>query len=138
MVQSGNVKRFSVSLPPSLVDEFDEAWQGMQYGNRSKAVHDAIRGFITETQWSTQASGEMMGVVLALIYLDRPGLAEEVMIFTHGFRGIIFSIHQVFVGENKVLEVIGVKGDVGEIVQLMQGLMAKKGVKQVTSSIIAP
>ena len=137
MVQSGNVKRFSVSLPPSLVDEFDLAWQGMQYGNRSKAVHDAIRGFITEVQWK-QTSGDAVGVVLALLYLDRPGLVEGVSSLKHKFRGIIYSIQQVYVDENKSLEIIGVKGDVGEIKELKQGLMAMKGVKQVTSSIIAP
>jgi len=137
-VQSGNVKRFSVSLPPSLVEEFDVAWQGMQYGSRSKAVHDAIRGFITEVQWSKQASGEMVGVILALLYLDRPGLVEEVSSLKHKFRKVISSIQQVYVDENKSLEIIGVKGGVEEIKELKQGLMAMKGVKQVTSSIIAP
>ena len=137
MVQSGNVKRFSVSLPPSLVDEFDLAWQGMQYGNRSKAVHDAIRAFITEVQWK-QTSGDAVGVLLALLYLDRPSLVEEVSSLKHKFRKIIYSIQQVYVDENKSLEIIGVKGNVGEIKELKQGLMAMKGVKQVTSSIIAP
>ena len=137
MLQSGNVKRFSVSLPPSLVEEFDETWRGMEYENRSKAVHDAIRGFITEVQWK-QMSGDTVGVVLALLYLDRPGLVEEVSSLKHKFRKIIYSIQQVYVDENKSLEIIGVKGDVGEIKELKQGLMAMKGVKQVTSSIIAP
>ena len=137
MAQSGNVKRFSVSLPPSLVEEFDVAWQGMQYGNRSKAVHDAIRGFITDVQWK-QTSGDAVGVVLALLYLDKPGLVEEVSSLKHEFRKVISSIQQVYVDENKGLEIIGVKGDVGEIRALKQGLMAMKGVKQATSSIIAP
>jgi len=137
LAQSGNVKRFSVSLPPSLVEEFDVAWQGMQYGNRSKAVHDAIRGFITDVQWK-QTSGDAVGVVLALLYLDKPGLVEEVSSLKHEFRKVISSIQQVYVDENKGLEIIGVKGDVGEIRALKQGLMAMKGVKQATSSIIAP
>ena len=137
MAQSGNVKRFSVSLPPSLVEEFDVAWQGMQYGNRSKAVHDAIRGFITDVQWK-QTSGDAVGVVLALLYLDKPGLVEEVSSLKHEFRKVISSIQQVYVDENKGLEIIGVKGVVGELRALKQGLMAMKGVKQATSSIIAP
>ena len=136
-MQSGNVKRFSVSLPPSLVEEFDETWRGMQYENRSKAVHDAIRGFITEVQWSKQASGEMVGVVLALVYHDKQGLVEEVTSLLHEFKGIIASMQRLYVEENKMLEIIGVKGDEGEIKRLMQGLMALKGVKQAASSIIA-
>lgn len=137
MLQSGNVKRFSVSLPPSLVEEFDETWRGMEYENRSKAVHDAIRGFITEAQWLKQASGEMVGVVLALVYLDRQGLVEDATSLLRGFKGIITSMQRFYVEENKMLEIIGVKGEVGEIKQLVQGFMALKGVKQATSSIIS-
>jgi len=109
----------------------------MQYENRSKAVHDAIRGFITEAQWLTQASGEMVGVVLALVYLDKQGLVEDATSLLSGFKGIITSMQRFYVEENKMLEVIGVKGEVGEIKRLVQGLMALKGVKQATSSIIA-
>ena len=137
MLQRGNVKRFSVSLPPSLVEEFDETWRGMEYENRSKAVHDAIRGFISGAQWSKQASGEMVGVVLALVYLDRQGLVEDITSLLHGFKGVIVSMQRLYVEENKMLEIIGVKGDVGEIKGLVQGLMALKGVKQAASSIMA-
>ena len=132
-----SVKRFSVSLPPSLVGEFDETWRGMEYENRSKAVHDAIRGFISEAQWLKEASGEMVGVVLALVYLDKQGLVEDATSLLRGFRGVITSMQRFYVEENKMLEVIGVKGEVGEIKRLVQGLMALKGVKQATSSMIA-
>lgn len=50
MSQRESVTRFNVSLPQTLVEEFDEIWRSMRYGSRSKAVHDAIRSFITEVQ----------------------------------------------------------------------------------------
>jgi len=132
------VRRFSVSLPPSLVEEFDETWRNMRYANRSKAVHDAVRGFITEVQWMKREAGVVVGVVLVLYYLDRPGLVEEVAAVQHRFKGIIASIQKMYVEENKMFEIIGVRGGVGAIKRLTQGLMAKKGVKQVKASIIAP
>jgi len=136
--QLGSVRRFSVSLPPTLVEEFDETWQSMRYDNRSKAVHDAVRSFITEVQWMKRESGILVGVILVLQYLDKPNLVEEITMVQHTFKEVITSIHQIFVEENKMLGIVGVKGDVGEIKRLTQELMAKKGVKQVRASIIAP
>ncbi len=134
----GNVRRFSVSLPPTLIEEFDETWQNMRYNNRSKAIHDAIRSFISEVKWMQNESGVGVGVIIVLRYLDRPSVVEEVSAGRQEFKGIITSVHQRYFEENKMLEVIGVEGKVGEIKQLTQEIMAKKGVKQVKTSIIAP
>jgi CopG family nickel-responsive transcriptional regulator len=140
MALSGDakVKRFSVSLPPNLVEEFNETWRKMRYDNRSKAIHDAIRTFITEVQWMKQESGFVVGVVLVLYYLDKPKLVEEVTALQSRFKGIVVTIQQLYVEENKMLSVINVKGDVAEIKRLTQELMSMKGVKQVKASLIAP
>jgi CopG family nickel-responsive transcriptional regulator len=133
----GNVRRFSVSLPPTLVEEFDETWQNMRYNNRSKAIHDAIRSFISEVKWMQNESDIGLGVIIILRYLNRPSVVEEVSAGQQEFKGIIKSIHQRYFEENKMLEIIEVEGKVGEIKQLTQEIMAKKGVKQVKASIIA-
>lgn len=138
MPRRGNVKRFSISLPPTLVEEFDETWRSLQYESRSKAVHDAVRGFITEVRWMKRESGLVIGVVLVLHYLDKPGLLEEIAEIQHRFRGTIASIQQLYVEENKMMEIIAVEGEVGDIKLLVQDLMARSGVKQVKASIIAP
>jgi CopG family nickel-responsive transcriptional regulator len=138
MLQHRNVRRFSISLPPSLVDEFDETWQRMKYDNRSKAVHDAVRGFISEAQWMSRESDIMVGVILVLYYLDKPGLVSEIAVLQHRFKKVISSIQQLFIEENKFLEILSVKGESDEIKQLTQELMVKKGVKHVKVSIIAP
>ncbi len=132
------VVRFSVSLPPALVKEFDETWRNMRYDNRSKALHDALRSFITEVEWMREEGGFLVGVVMALHYLDRPGLLEELAALLRRFRGIINSIQQVYVEENKMLGVISVAGEAGEIKRMAQELMAKRGVKQVKVSVISP
>ena len=138
MSPHGNVRRFSVSLPPNLIEEFDETWQNMRYNNRSKAVHDAIRSFISEVKWMQNESGVGVGVIIVLRYLNRPSVVEKVLAGQQEYKGIITSIHQRYFEENKMLEIIEVEGKVGEIKQLTQEIMAKKGVKQVKASIIAP
>lgn len=131
------VIRFSVSLPPSLVEEFDGVWKSMGYGNRSKAIHDAMRAFISDFKWM-QEEGRVAGAVLVLYYLDKPKLLEKIMGIQHKFRDIISSTTHIHLEEDKCLEIIAVNGRVSEIKSLAQELMAKKGVKQVKVAVVAP
>jgi len=138
MPQKMKVTRFSVSLPPSLVNKFDETWKNMQYENRSKAVHDALRSFITEFEWMRTEGGRITGAVLVLYYLDKPGLIEEITRVQHHFKNMISSTMHVHLEEDKCLEIIAVEGSVQEVRSLAQALMAKRGVKQVKVAAIAP
>jgi CopG family nickel-responsive transcriptional regulator len=138
MPQKIKVTRFSVSLPPSLVNKFDETWKSMQYENRSKAVHDALRSFITEFEWMQKDSGRITGAVLVLYYLDKPGLLDEITKAQHQFKNAISSTLHVHLEEDKCLEIIAVEGSAQEVRSLAQVLMAKRGVKQVKVAAIAP
>lgn len=132
------VTRFSVSLPPTLVEELDEAWRSMRYESRSKAIHDAIRSFISEFEWMQKEEGQITGAVLVLYYLDKPGLLEEVTSVQHRFKNVISSTLHIHLEKNKCLEIIAVKGSAQEVKSLTQVLMAKKGVKQVKVAAMAP
>ena len=138
MSQKMKVTRFSVSLPHSLVEKLDEAWKNMQYENRSKAVHDAVRSFITEFEWMQKDAGRITGAVLVLYYLDKPGLLDEITKAQHQFKNAISSTLHVHLEDNKCLEIIAVEGSVQEIRSLAQVIMAKRGVKQVKVAAIAP
>ncbi len=132
------VTRFSVSLPPPLVEKLDEAWKNMKYENRSKAIHDAVRSFITEFEWMREEAGRITGAVLVLHYLNKPGLLEEITKAQHQFKNVISSTLHVHLEDNKCLEIIAVEGSVQDIRSLTQVLMAKKGVKQVKVAAMAP
>jgi len=138
MPQKMKVTRFSVSFPPPLLEKLDEAWKGMQYENRSKAIHDAVRSFITEFEWMREEQGQVIGAVLVIYYLDKPGLLEEITKVQHRFRNIIFSTLHVHLEENKCLEIIAVKGSAQEVRSLTETLMAKRGVKQAKVAAMAP
>jgi CopG family nickel-responsive transcriptional regulator len=132
------VTRFSVSLPPNLVKKMDETWKTMQYENRSKAIHDAVRSFISEFEWMQKETGRITGAVLVLYYLDKPGLLDEIVRAQHQFKKAISSTLHVHLNEDKCLEIIAVEGNVQEIRNLTQALIAKKGVKQVKVAAMAP
>jgi len=138
MVQRMKVTRFSVSLPPPLVEELDKAWKAMKYENRSKAIHDAVRSFITEFEWMREEAGRITGAVNVIYYLDKPGLLDEIVGVQHSFKDVISSTLHIHLEENKCLEIIAVKGSAKEVKSLTQALMAKRGVKQVKVAAMAP
>jgi len=138
MPKKMKVTRFSVSLPPPLVEKLDEAWRSMQYENRSKAIHDAVRSFITEFEWMREEAGRITGAVLVLYYLDKPGLLDEITKVQHQFKNVISSTLHVHLEENKCLEIIAVEGSAQEVRSLTQVLMAKRGAKQVKVAAMAP
>jgi len=136
--QKMKVTRFSVSLPPPLLKRLDETWKSMHYQDRSKAIHDAVRSFISEFEWMQKESGQITGAILVLYYLDKPGLLDEIMKVQHQFKNVISSTTHLHLEENKCLEMIAIRGNTQEVRNLTQALMAKKGVKQVKVAALAP
>jgi len=130
--------RFSVSLPYPLVKEFDSVWHSMKYTNRSKAVHDALRNYITEHKWMKEEGGELMGALVLLYYFDKPALLNTIMQIQHEFENVIASSMHIHLTRDKCLEIIAVKGSAEQTKNLMQKLMARKGVKQVKLAAITP
>jgi CopG family nickel-responsive transcriptional regulator len=131
------VVRFSVSLPPSLVREFDKAWKSMSYDSRSKAVHDAFRSFVSEYKWTREETEEIAGAIVMLYYMDKPGLLIQIMRVQHKFENVVSSTMHVHLTRDKCLEIIAVKGKARDIRDLSQELMTKKGVKQLKFTAMA-
>ena len=138
MVSTKGVTRFSVSLPPSLVKDFDDSWKSTGYENRSKAAHDAFRAFITENKWTREENEEIAGTVTLLYYLDKPGLLNHIVEAQHKFENIVLSSMHLHLAENKCMEIIAVRGKAAGVRSLSQELMTKKGVKQLKLTVMAP
>ena len=137
MATSVGVVRFSVSLPPSLVEDFDKIWKAKGYDNRSRAVHDAFRGFISEYKWSYEGNEILAGAVVLVYYLDKRSLLSQIVRIQHNFEDIISSTMHVHLTKNKCLEIIAVKGRAREIQNLSQELRTKKGVKELRIAVAA-
>jgi len=138
MARASGATRLSVSLPTALVEEFDSVWRNMQYTNRSKAVHDALRNFIGDHKWMQEEAEELMGAIVLLYYVDKPGLLSSIVQVQHDFEKVISSTMHVHLTKDKCLEIIGVKGNAKDIKSLAQKLMTKKGVKQLKFAAMIP
>jgi CopG family nickel-responsive transcriptional regulator len=138
MTPKKGVTRFSVSLPPQLVHDFDDSWKNTGYENSPKAAHDAFRAFITENKWTREESEEIAGTITLLYYIDKPGLLSHIVEAQHKFENVVLSSMHLHLTKNKCMEIVAVKGKAADVKSLSQELMTRKGVKQLKLTVMAP
>ncbi len=121
------LKRFTVSMEDSLLEDFDDFIQERHYQNRSEALRDLIRNRIIEKEWA--ADKDVMGVISLVYDHHQPKLQEKVTELQHGFHHQIVSTTHVHMDHDNCLEVIIVRGKAGEVQGLADSLRALRGVR---------
>ena len=131
------IMRVSVTFPPELLEDFDEVIHKMGYKNRSKAVQDAVRLFISEQRWLQEEKGLQAGVLMLLYDHEVKGLEDALTDVQHHFADIISSAMHIHLTERDCLEAIAVKGDAAKIRKLSDELSSKRGVKLLKTMIVS-
>jgi len=134
-VERKGVERFSISVEPELVREFDRVVERLGQ-NRSKAIQQAMRLFLSEHYW-TEAEGGCAGAVV-VVYDHSVRLAEdELTDLQHRFRDAINSVLHIHVDDKNCLEIIAVRGRIERVKDLIEALENGKGVKQIKHTIVS-
>jgi len=134
----GKIVRVGVTFPPELLKELDEVVDRMGYDNRSKAIQDSVRSFLTEYKMFKEQKGTRVGVLVMVYDHEVKGVEDALIETQHKHRHVICSSMHVHLTERECLEAIAVNGDADEIRKLAQELTTKKGVKQVRSTMVSP
>ncbi|MBM3458465.1 MAG: nickel-responsive transcriptional regulator NikR [Armatimonadetes bacterium] len=124
------LSRFTVSIPQSLLEQFDAVSAGKGYGSRSEAVRDAIRDSLVEHQWTeSREAGEVVGTIV-LVYDHQTRRTSEELIDQqhHHHHNVLSSLH-IHLDERNCLEVIVVRGTGSEVSHLADALISLRGVK---------
>jgi len=129
------VTRFSVSVDPVLLGEFDETTSDIGY-SRSTAIQVAMRDFLTEHKWSTEEEGFVAGAVTMIYDHHVKGLGNTLIGIQHDFLDVISSTTHVHLDHDNCLEILAVKGDIKRIKELTQSLRVTRGVKQLKYSML--
>lgn len=129
--------RVGVTFPPGLLKDFDEIIRKMGYENRSKAVQDAVRMFVSEKKWLQEEKGIHAGVLMMLYDHEVRGLESALTHVQHHYAKIICSTMHIHLSERDCLEAIAVKGDAAEIRKLSDELAAKRGVKILKTMLVS-
>jgi len=121
------LKRFSISLEESLLDNFDRYIKAHQYDNRSEAIRDLIRKAFVKKEW--QADKRVMGVISLVYDHHQPSLQEKVTVAQHDFHHHIVSSTHVHMDHDNCMEVIIVRGKAAEVQELANRLIALRGIR---------
>lgn len=130
------ITRVGVTFPPDLLQEFDETIGKMGYDNRSKAIQDAVRNFVSEYKWLREQRGMKVGVLVIVYDHDARGLETALTDVQHEYSGIISSSMHIHLSKRDCLETIALRGEAEQIRNLTEELGKKKGVKQTRLTII--
>jgi CopG family nickel-responsive transcriptional regulator len=131
------IKRVGVTFPPDLLKDFDEVINSMGYENRSKAVQDAVRLFVTEQKLLQNESGDQAGFMMMLYDHQASGLENKLTHVQHHFSHIICSTLHVHLTDTDCLEAIALRGNTAEVRKLRNQLAAQKGVKLLKVTIFS-
>ena len=129
--------RVGVTFPPDLLMDFDEIIRKMGYENRSKAVQDAVRMFVSERRWLQKEKRIYAGVLMMLYDHEVRELEGTLTHIQHHHTHIICSTMHIHLSEKDCLEAIAVKGDVAEIRKLSDELASKRGVKILKTMLVS-
>jgi CopG family nickel-responsive transcriptional regulator len=129
--------RVGVTFPPDLLKDFDKIINKMGYENRSKAVQDAVRMFVSERKWLQEERGTQAGVLMMFYDHEVRGLESALTDIQHHHANIICSTMHIHLSERDCLEAIAVKGDAAEVRRLSDELAAKRGVKILKAMLIS-
>jgi len=132
------VARITISLPPRLLEEFDDVIVPMQL-DRSKALQQAIRDFLTEYRWKHDTAAPAVGTITLIYDHSVRGLEAKLTDIQHHQPDLINASMHSHLDANHCLLVVVVKGKAGQIQQLAKLLKGLRGVAQlrVTSLMAA-
>jgi CopG family nickel-responsive transcriptional regulator len=122
-----HVTRFSVSLEPELLEQFDTYCRESRFATRSEAVRQMVRETLTSR---AMASGkEEVSATLTLVYdHHKPGLTDKLLKAQHDHEGMVVATTHVHIDHHTCLEVIVLRGKAAELQRLADGLRGLKGI----------
>ena len=123
-----NVSRFSVSLPPSLLDQLDQMAQEKSYDNRSLAIADMIRDHLVEHRQKF-GSEDICGTITLVYDHHKMHVQETLTEIQHDHHDVILSTVHVHLDHHNCLEVLLVRGKAAVIRKIADELISAKGVK---------
>lgn len=120
-----------MSLPKTLLNQFDNVLKDRGYNSRSNGIRDALKDYIIRYQWMNKIEGERMGVISVIYDHHYTGILEDITDIQHLYQDEINATMHIHMNEKNCLEVIVVKGDAKDIRDLTEKIMKLKGVEHV-------
>jgi CopG family nickel-responsive transcriptional regulator len=130
------LERIGISLDSNLLSAFDKLIKKQGYENRSEAIRDLIRHNISEEKLKNPKADAVAAVLLVYDH-HAARITEKLISLQHShFLKTISSMH-IHVNPRDCLEIIVLKGKVGEITKMAEKIVSIKNVKLGRVNLVA-
>jgi len=120
------LKRFGVSIPEDLLEQFDNLVEEKEYVGRSEAIRDALRLFISESKW--EGGNDLIMASLNIVYCHKPKIMADLIKAQHTSEAHVISTVHVHMSQSHCLEVITLKGSKDSVIKLSNKITGISGI----------
>ncbi len=121
------LKRFGVSIPRDLLEQFDEVVAKKGYIGRSEAIRDAMRMYISKHQWEIEDAAGFASI--NIVYEHKPRLMEALLKSQHNSDAKVISTLHTHITHTHCFEILTVEGTVKEIHMLADRIGGISGIE---------
>ncbi len=126
--------RFGVSMPEELIKQFDLYLTEQGYTNRSEAIRDLVRRVLLEP--GGMDTGQLVAGTIVMVYDHHAfELPLTLMELQHDYHHQIISTMHVHLNHHQCMEIIVVRGMLGQLHELRQRIQVLKGVHYAELSV---
>jgi CopG family nickel-responsive transcriptional regulator len=127
-MKSDSTARISVSLPSTLLEQFDEMMEEKGYDNRSLAVAEMVRDSLVEHRQKF-GNAEIAGTITLVYDHHKQHVQATLTDIQHDHHEAIVSTVHVHLDHHNCLEVLVVRGRASLVKKIADELIGAKGVK---------
>lgn len=123
-----SIERKSIAFDQEQLKEFDSLIKRMGYKNRSEAIRDLMRDFLSETKRIHNKDLVSMGTLSFLYDHHASNIQADLSNIQHKHK-IVHSSTHVHLESGECMEVLILKGKVAAMDKLSAEILSMKGVK---------
>lgn len=121
------VSRFGVSLENELLEALDVYVQENQFPNRSQAIRHLIEKNLVEKKW--KCNNIVAGAVVLIYNFHKYDILNKLSEIKKNAASEILSTQSFYISEEKILEIIAVKGPSHKLTSLSELFIGVKGIE---------
>ena len=130
------LERIGISLDKNLLADFDKLIAKQGYQSRSEAIRDLVRQRLSQEQLA-DPQAEAVAAVFIVYDHHAAKLAEKLISLQHSHLLHAISSLHVHLDQHDCLEIIVLRGKVGEINKVGENILSMKGVKLGRVNLVA-
>ena len=121
----------SITLPPDLLDKFDEFAESRGYYSRSEAFRDAVRNIMAESEIARAETGSVAATIMTTCDYARKDVDAKLTEIRHEFDDVVIENVHRHIDDKYCLEIFITQGNNDRILNLISRLRGKHGILQV-------